>query len=63
MTRVSADGYFDAENSEERRYEKKKVLNAQRTADYRSGEYTLGGDAVDLFRGQKKNQYFLLSFL
>lgn len=55
MTRVSADGYFDAENSEERRYEKKKVLNAQRTADYRSGEYTLGGDAVDLFRGPRRS--------
>ena len=27
MTRVNANGYFDAENSEEARYEKKKILN------------------------------------
>ncbi len=31
MTRVNANGYFDAEDSEAARYEKKKALNAQRT--------------------------------
>ena len=47
MSRVNAKGYFDAEDSEEARYEKKKALNAQRLVDYRSGEYALGGGVVD----------------
>ena len=47
MTRVNANGYFDAENSEQARYEKKKALNAQRLADYKSGSYALGGGVVD----------------
>lgn len=47
MSRVNAKGYFDAEDSEEARYEKKKALNAQRTADYRAGSYELGGGVVD----------------
>ena len=47
MTRVNAKGYFDAEDSEEARYEKRKALNAQRIADYQSGSYTLGGGVVD----------------
>ena len=33
MTRVTAKGYFDAEDSQEARYEKRKALNAQRTMD------------------------------
>ena len=47
MSRVNAKGYFDAEDSEEARYEKRKALNAQRTADYRRGSYELGGGVVD----------------
>ena len=47
MTRVSAKGYFDAEDSEEARYEKKKAMNAQRLEDYRNGSYKLGGGVVD----------------
>ena len=47
MTRVNANGYFDAENSEQARYEKKKVLNAQRIEDYKNGSYALGGGVVD----------------
>ncbi|MBQ9208341.1 MAG: alpha/beta hydrolase [Oscillospiraceae bacterium] len=47
MARVNAKGYFDSEDSEEKRYEKKAALNAQRLADYRSGEYALGGGVVD----------------
>ena len=43
MARVNANGYYDGENSEEARYEKKKAINAQRTEDYRNGEYKLGG--------------------
>ncbi len=47
MTRVNAKGYFDAEDSADARYEKKRALNAQRTADYRSGAYALTGGVVD----------------
>ena len=47
MTRVNAKGYFDSEDSEEARYEKKKALNAQRIEDYKNGTYTLGGGVVD----------------
>lgn len=47
MTRVNAKGYFDAEDSEEARYEKRKTLNAQRTKDYRNGNYELGGGVAD----------------
>lgn len=47
MTRVNAKGYFDAEDSEEARYEKRKVLNAQRTEDYRNGLYAAGGGVAD----------------
>ena len=47
MTRVNAKGYFDSEDSEEARYEKKKAMNAQRLADLRNGTYQLGGGVVD----------------
>lgn len=47
MTRVSANGYFDSENTAEARYEKKKAMNAQRTEDYRNGSYALAGGVVD----------------
>ena len=46
MTRVNANGYFDAENSEDARHAKREALNAQRTADYKAGKYTLGGGVV-----------------
>ncbi|WP_289094399.1 alpha/beta hydrolase [uncultured Bifidobacterium sp.] len=47
MTRVNAKGYFDAEDSADARYEKKRALNAQRIVDYRSGAYALAGGVVD----------------
>ncbi len=47
MTRVNANGYFDSEDSEAARYEKKKALNEQRTKEYREGEYVRGGGVVD----------------
>ena len=47
MTRVNAKGYFDSEDGEEARYEKRKAMNAQRIADYRNGSYALGGGVVD----------------
>ncbi len=48
MTRVNANGYFDSENSEEKRYENKKMLNAQRISDYRSGSYERAGGCLEL---------------
>ena len=47
MSRVNAQGYFDSENSEQARYEKRKVMNAQRIVDYKNGSYELGGGVVD----------------
>ena len=47
MTRVNANGYFDSEDSEEQRHEKKVALNKQRTEDYKNGNYKLGGGVVE----------------
>lgn len=47
MSRVNAQGYFDAENTADARYEKKKVLNAQRVKDYINDSYALGGGVAD----------------
>ncbi len=47
MSRVNAKGYFDSEDSEEARYEKRKSLNAQRTADYKTGSYARAGGVLD----------------
>ena len=47
MTRVTANGYFDAEDSEQARFEKKKAMNAQRTVHYKNGTYALTGGVVD----------------
>ncbi len=47
MTRVTANGYFDSEDSEAARHEKRLAMNAQRTADYASGNYALAGGLPD----------------
>ena len=47
MTRVNAKGYFDSADSADARYEMKQALNAQRTADYKSGTYARAGGVVD----------------
>ena len=47
MSRVNANGYFDAENSSDARYAKRQALNAQRTEDYKTGIYKLGGGIAD----------------
>ena len=47
MTRVTANGYFDSEDSEQARFEKRKALNMQRTEDYKNGNYALAGGVVD----------------
>lgn len=47
MTRVNAKGYFDSEDSEEARYQKRKAMNAQRIEDFRNGTYALAGGVAD----------------
>lgn len=47
MPRCTAKGYFDSEDSEQARYEKRKAMNEQRTADYKNGSYALAGGVVD----------------
>lgn len=47
MSRVNANGYFDAEDSADARYAKKEALNAQRIVDYKNGSYALVGGVVD----------------
>lgn len=47
MSRISANGYFDAENSEEARYQKRVEFNKQRTEDYKNGFYAPSGALPD----------------
>lgn len=47
MTRVSANGYFDADDSAEKRNAARAALAHQRTDDYRNGRYTRAGGVVD----------------
>lgn len=47
MTRVNANGYFDAEDSEEARHDKRTALNAQRIADYKNNDYARAGGVSD----------------
>lgn len=47
MSRVNANGYFDADDNADARYATKSALNAQRTADFKSGKYARAGGVVD----------------
>lgn len=47
MTRVNANGYFDAENTAGARNAKRAAMCARRTSDYKNGFYKLGGGVVD----------------
>ncbi len=47
LTRATAKGYFDAEDSESARHEKRIALNAQRTEDYKNGTYKRAGGVPD----------------
>ncbi len=47
MSRVNANGYFDAEDSPAARNKNRSALAAQRTADYAAGDYVRGGGVVD----------------
>lgn len=46
MSRVNANGYFDAMSADDR-YKLREQLNALRTEDYKKGIYTLNGGVVD----------------
>lgn len=43
MTRFRANGYFDADNSAEKRYATRERLCAQRTEDFKNGNHKLAG--------------------
>lgn len=47
MTRVTANGYYDSDNSKEKRNASRVALAAQRTEDYRNGHYRRAGGVVD----------------
>lgn len=47
MTRVNANGYFDAENTPSQRNAKRAAMSAQRTKDCKNGFYKLGGGVAD----------------
>ena len=48
MTRVTANGYFDAEDSADKRREKRVQLNTQRNADFATGRAELAGGVPDV---------------
>ena len=61
MSRVNANGYFDAADNADARHELRRQLNAQRTKDYRNGSYELAGglpDAVPDDAPQYVKDYF-----
>ena len=47
MSKVNVEGYFKSEDTPEQRMQKRRALAAQRTADYRSGEYQRAGGVID----------------
>ena len=48
MTRVTANGYFDAEDSADKRRAKRVQLNTQRNADFATGKAELAGGVPDV---------------
>ena len=48
MSRVTANGYFDAADNTDARHELRCQLNTQRTMDYRNGSYELAGGLPDV---------------
>lgn len=47
MSRVTGNGYFDADDNEEARHKMRVALNKQRTADFKAGSYAKAGGVVD----------------
>ena len=61
MSRVNANGYFDAADNADARDGLRRQLNGQRTADYRNGSYGLAGglpDSVPAEAPQYVKDYF-----
>ena len=52
MSRVNANGYFDAMTKEDR-YQLKQKLNAQRTLDFKSGSYAPEAGLPDVLNGDE----------
>lgn len=52
MSRVNTNGYFDSMD-EKTRYEQKKVLNKQRTEDFKNGVYTPGSGLPEKLTGNE----------
>ncbi len=66
LSRTTNNGYFDANDNEESRYNARVALNKQRTEDYKNGTYKLAGgvaekrpegDGVPEFLGQYWDYY------
>ena len=47
MSRVAGNGYFDSADNEEARHQARIAINAQRTLDYKTGEYVRAGGVID----------------
>src|SRR5574344_6851 len=47
MSRIGANGYFDANNNPDARNKMREQLNAQRTKEYAQGYYEQGGGVID----------------
>ncbi len=47
LSRVAGNGYFDASDNEESRYQMRLALANQRTEDYKNNSYKLAGGVVD----------------
>ncbi len=47
MTRVAANGYFDADNSAEKRNAAREAMAKERTANYKAGRYNRAGGVVE----------------
>lgn len=58
MHRVTANGYFDSEDSKEARMAKRKAMNDQRTKDFISGRPALAGGLPDERPGEDAPQFF-----
>ena len=47
MSRCISNGYFDANNNPDARYKMMEEMTAQRTEDYRTGQYKRAGGVID----------------
>ncbi len=47
MSKVNVEGYFKSEDTPAQRQEKRRALAAQRTRDYKAGEYQRAGGVID----------------